>query len=200
MPRYLCLLIAGCTSVLVLSNVASWGQDLSLNEDSEAGFRRLIQMAQNGRLGDDVSNASVSVVRDQVRLELKRAGLPSKWLTLTAKQASSTSSRYFDIRLDAGATANDVALVAAALDAVFAVDPFQTTAGLFESPQLEQSASSFVEAWVDGGWPAVWRTLGRRLTTLASLRYTIAVIAMMVGAVVASLLLLWGASPEGSGA
>lgn len=174
-------------------NASAAAQDLVLTERCEDGFRRLIHMAQTGQLGSDVTNANVGILNNQVRVELVRAGAANKLLVLTLKSSPHTISRYFDVAPGEGATASDVVRVGKALDEVFVEDPFQVLG-------LEETLSgtripSFTEAWAYGGWREVLRVFERRMMVIASVRYTITVIAALAAGLVASLSLLWGSAP-----
>jgi hypothetical protein len=169
------------------------GQGVGLTRDSEDGFRRLIHMAESGQLGDDVTTANVGVEGHQVRIELVRTGAPSKVLVLTKKTSNQEVCRYFDIVPAAGATAGDVERVGKVLDAIFPEDPFQVP-GLEES-RAQDPIPELGEAWTYGGWRGVLGVLERRMASLASVRYTCAVIGVLALATLASLALLWASIP-----
>jgi hypothetical protein len=167
-------------------------QELALTRDSEAGFRQLIDMAQTGRLGTDVTNANVGVFNDHVRLELLRPDAPMKVLLLTDKRSPHALSRYFDVAAGDGATSADVARVGAALDEVFTQDPFEIQ--VYEGFS-GATAPGLAEAWQYGGWQAVLRAGERRMIAYASLTYTRGIIAALALTWVVSLAVLWGSMP-----
>ena len=187
--------VALCLGAMVCSLSAA-AQDLSLTRDCEVGFRQFINLAEAGRLGTDVSDANVAIADNQVRVELVRAGAPNKLLFLTRKRSPESPSRYFDIALGEGATADDLDRVGKALDEVFSSDPFQIV-GLEASPDGEP-ISSLIEAWGRDGWSGVARAWERRAMVLASLRYTVGVIVLVALALLLSLALLWGSRPPRS--
>jgi len=168
-------------------------QGLGLTKDCEPGFRRFIDMAAAGQMGDDVINANVGVMSDHVRIELVRKGIPAVVLRLTPKRSRHSISRYFDIAPAEGAGENDVRRVGAALDRVFSQDPFRL-AGMEALPG-EMPASSFIEAWSYRGWAGVRQAVEQRMMTLPTLRYTTAVIVFLGMALLAGTLLLWTAVP-----
>src|SRR5437763_4219192 len=120
----------------MVCSLSAAAQDLSLTRDCEVGFRQFINLAEAGRLGTDVSDANVAVADNQVRVELVRAGAPSKLLFLTRKRSPESPSRYFDIALGEGATADDMDRVGKAVDEVVPSDPFEIVA-LAPSPDGE---------------------------------------------------------------
>jgi hypothetical protein len=167
--------------------------DLTLSTACEAGFRRFIEMAESGRLGDDVTDANVGVAGNRVRVELVRSGAPMAILQLTPKRSPQTISRYFEVVPGDGASATDAERVGRALDDVFGEDPFQIR-GLEGSPAGD-AMPSLVAAWASGGCRGVLRVFERRMAVLASRSYTIAVIVALAVASLASLALLWGSVP-----
>ena len=187
--------VALCLGAMVCSLSAA-AQDLSLTRDCEVGFRQFINLAEAGRLGTDVSDANVAIADNQVRVELVRAGAPNKLLFLTRKRSLESPSRYFDIALGEGATADDVDRVGKALDEVFSSDPFQII-GLEASPDGDP-IPSLIEAWRQDGWRGVARACERRTMVLASVRYTVGVIVLVALALLLSLALLWGSRPPRS--
>jgi hypothetical protein len=168
-------------------------QDLMLTEACEEDFRRLIRMAQEGRLGDDVTNANVGVEYVRVRVELVRAGAPSKVLWLTPKRSRQKLARFFDLSAGERASESDLVRVGSALDEIFAYDPF-TLAGLEASPG-GAPIPGFAEAWAHGGWKGILRAFERRMMALAGIEYTVAVIVLLALALLGDLLLLWTAAP-----
>jgi len=180
----------------MVCSVSAAAQDLSLTRDCEVGFRQFISLAEAGRLGTDVSDANVAIADNQVRVELLRAGAPNKLLFLTRKRSPESRSRYFDIALGEGATADDLDRVGKALDEVFSSDPFQII-GLEASPDGEP-IPSLIEAWGHDGWRGVARAYERQTMVLASVRYTVAVIVLVALALLVSLALLWGSRPPRS--
>ena len=187
--------VALCLGAMVCS-VSAAAQELSLTTDCEVGFRQFIHLAEAGRFGTDVSDANVAVADNQVRVELVRAGAPNKLLFLTRKRSLESPSRYFDIALGEGATADDVDRVGKALDEVFSSDPFQII-GLEASPDGDPMPS-LIDAWGHDGWSGVARAWERRTMVLASLRYTVGVIVLVALALLLSLALLWGSRPPRS--
>jgi hypothetical protein len=190
--RLLCLL--ACLAGTPLWNTTASAQSLALTTDSEEGFRRVIRMAQTGQLGDEVTNANVAIAHDHARLELVRAARPSQVFLLT--RAVDTTTRYFDVAPVEGAVASDVERVGRALAEAFREDPFRV-AGLEES-HARGVIPGLGEAWADGGWRGVVHACERRMMVLASLGYTIGVIAVLALAMLASLALLWGSAPPRS--
>lgn len=185
--------------VVALLCLLAWGgrvnaQELTLTTDSEESFRRFISIAQSGKLGDDVSNANVALIGAQARVELVRGGAPVKVLVLTPKRSKQTVSRYFDIAPGENATSEDVQLVGRVLDECFTEDPFQF-AGLEES-LAGGPMPGIGEAWTYGGWRGVRRVFERRMMTLASLEYTVAVSVGLLLGFVASLGVLWVTNPR----
>lgn len=172
---------------------AASAQDVTLTEDCEEGFRQLIRMAQGGRLGDNVTNASVAAVGSQVRVELVRAGAPATVLMLTPKRSPRAVSRYFDVAPGDGATVRDVERVGRALDDVFLEDPFRTLG--YERLPDSGPIAPFADAWAYGGSRAVLRGLELHMMVLASLRYTVVVIVAVALGVLATVVLLWGSIP-----
>lgn len=164
-------------------------QELTLREDCEAGFRRFIQMAQRREMGDDVTNANVSVDGKRVDVELVRSNAPSTFLRLRPKQSAQTFSRFFDVVPGAGASSRDAEHVGHALDAAFAEDPFDIV-GLEGTPG-DDPIPGLRAAWGYGGWRGVTRVLERRMMVLASVRYTMTVFVGLVIGVFASVVLLW---------
>ncbi len=194
--RRLFALGAGAVVAAILSGVmpASAG-DVMLTRYSEVGFLQLMHLAQNGQLGDDVVNANIGVTKDHVRVELVRTGAPSKVFLLCPKSAAHGSSRYFDIEPGEGAAASDVERLGRALDRVFAENPFQLAPDFFNGSPHGEGMPGFADVWRAAGWRGVGRLLERRMVSLASLRYTIAVIGGLLMSVLASLSLLWGSAP-----
>ena len=179
----------------LLSKVPAAGQDdLTLTTACEAGFRRFIQLAQSGRLGDDVSNANVGVIGNQVRVELVRSEAPATVFLLTPKRTTQAVSRYFEVVPSGGATAEDVARVGRVLDEVFPTDPFQITG--FEGSPTGDVVPGLVAAWSTDGWRAALRVLERRMVVLASLAYTVGVIVVLALASLAGIALMWGSMPS----
>ena len=180
---------------LLLWSIAAPAQDLTLTTDSEPGFWRLIDAAQAGQLGDEVTNANVGAC---FRQGAHRAGpqgrARARCLHVTRKRSAQPLSRFFDIERGAGATADDAARVGKVLDAAFHDDPFVVSFDFFGAGG-GASFPSLAEAWKYGGWKRALRVLESRLTTPAGVRYTIAVILASASAVLASLILLWGSEP-----
>jgi hypothetical protein len=172
--------------------------DLTLSTSCEAGFQQFIHMAQTGQLGDDVTNANVGIFKNHARVELVRAGAPSKRLLLTPRDSTQTITRYFSIVPGEGATASDVARVAKALDEAFKEDPFQLAYDFFNALPRGDPIPNFTDAWTYGGWRGVLRVVERRMVALAGVRYTIAVIVVLTAALVASVFLLWSSEPPPS--
>jgi len=185
------------TSILVallLWCIPAPAQDLVLTKDSEPGFWRLIDAAQAGRLGDEITNANVGASFDKVRIELVRKSGVNPVLYLTRKRSTQAPSRYFDIELGAGATAGDAARVGTVLDEAFHEDPFEVSYDFFGA-RSSASFPTFAAAWKYGGWRRALRFLEARLTTPVGLGYTIGVILAAATALLASLVLLWGSDP-----
>jgi hypothetical protein len=175
--------------------VAGRWRDLALTKTCEVGFQRFIQMAQAGMLGSDVTNANVGVFKNHARVELVRSQAPNILLQLTPKQSTATNSRYFTIEPGEGATASDVVRVARALDEAFSEDPFELAYDFFNASRSGDPIPGLGAAWVTDGSRGVLRALSRQVAALVSLTYTIAVLAALAMALVASLLLLWGSTP-----
>jgi len=193
------LLLLGLVVVLLCCAPAN-AQELTLTKDCEDGFLRFMHMAQTGQLGGDVTNANIGVTGNQVRVELVRVQGPNAVLLLAPRQSAQAASRYFEIALGEGADASDVTRVGKALDQVFWEDPFQILG--HEESLATGPLPSVTEAWGYGGWRGVRRVLEGRMMVLASLEYTVGLIAVMALGVLASLLLLWLSPPpprEGRG-
>jgi hypothetical protein len=179
----------------ILGEAPISAQDLMLTEACEEGFRQLIQMAQDHRLGDDVVNANVGVEKIRVRVELLRGSAPSKVIWLEAKRSPQTFARFFDMTAGEGAGESDLARVGRALDEIFTADPF-AVAGFEASPGGE-SLPGFADAWTNGGWLAVVRVFERRMMAFASVEYTRGILVALAIGVAAGLALLWGSHPRG---
>ena len=186
--RRLFILLIGCAWT-----AAALGQDLVLTTSCEGGFRRLIHMAQSGRFGADVTNANVGIGDNQVRVELVRAGASSKRLVLTRKRSHEMNCRYFDIALGDGATVSDAEQLGRALDEIFPADPYEVI-GLEDSSTVDR-LPNVAEAWAYDGWRGVLQSFESRMMVLATLRYTVGVIAVLSIGLVATLVLLWGSDP-----
>jgi hypothetical protein len=183
--------------VLVLACVTcsgAWAQDLTLTKDSEAGFRRFMQMAQNGALGAEIQNANIALMGAQARIELVRRDGPPQVLTLARRRAAGGASRYFEIMPEAHATPTDVALVGQALDACFTEDPFQF-AGLEES-LAGGPPPGIGDAWRAGGWRGLFGVLERRMMALATLEHTVIILMVLLLGFLTSLIVLWGPKPK----
>lgn len=180
--------------VLLWSTLSS-AQDLALTTQSEAGFRRFMQMAKAGKLGADVADANVGVFQSYARVELLGVGV-SKTLRLTRRSAGQGFSRYFDVVVEdgGGATPADVERVGRALDEAFTEDPFVVAVDFFGAAPGDPTLS-YGEAWDNGGWQGVLRAGERHLSALASFPYTVAVIVVAAVACLAGVLLLWGWCP-----
>jgi hypothetical protein len=187
-------LIAIRLLVLFAQIIPATAQELTLTTDSEANFRRFIHMAQTGQLGADVTNANIAMDGARVRLELVRHDAPSKVFVLEPRRTHPGHSRFFEITLAERATSDDLERVGRALDQCFQADPFQF-AGLEES-LAEEPMQGFGAAWTYGGWRGVARAFERRMMSLASLEYTVAVMVVLVAGFAASLALLWSAHPR----
>jgi len=180
---------------LALCTASVSAQDLVLPTDSEAGFVRFMRMAQSGGLGHDVTNANIYIDGAVARVELVRSQPPNTVVMLSTKSTQQTVSRYFDISAADHATAADVALVGRALDAAFDNDPFQLASGFFDAvpgPPLP----SLWDAWQEGGWRGVVRTLQRHIAALVGLPYVLAVIVTLTVGLAAALVVLWTATPS----
>jgi len=185
------------TSVLValiLWSIPAPAQDLVLTKDCEFGFQRLIRSAQNGELGDDVTNANVGAWPNKARIELVRTNGANKLLFLTRKHSPQVFSGYFDIELGEGATESDAARVGKVLDNAFQEDPFEVTFDFFGAGTNSQFPT-LTEAWRYGGWTRVLRTVEGRLTAPVGVRHAAAVVTALAIATLASLILLWGSKP-----
>jgi len=167
---------------------------LALTKDCEDGFRRLMQMAQSGQLGKDVAQANVGIFKNHARVELVRRELPIAVLLLTPKDSSDGMPPYFSVEPGMGATAEDVARVARALDEVFTENPFRPAYDFFNASRVGAPIPGIGEAYASGGWRGVLGVLARHTAALASLSYTVAVLVMLVAGIVASVLLLWGST------
>lgn len=172
----------------------SAAQDLMLTEACEDGFRQLIQMAQTGRLGDDVTNANVGVEKIRVRVELLRGDAPSKVIWLAPKRSEHSLARFFDLTAGEGASEADLVRLGRALDQIFSSDPF-VVAGFEASPGGE-AIPGFAEAWTNDSWRGIVRVFERRMMAFASVEYTTGVIVVLAIGIVATLALLWGSACE----
>ena len=188
MIRRLLIILIGCAWT-----ASAFGQSLVLTKSCEGGFTRLIHMAQSGRFGADVTNANVGIGNNEVRVELVRAGAPSKRLVLTRKHSHETNCRYFDIALGDGATVSDAGQLGSALDEIFREDPYEVVS--LEDASTMNPLPSAAETWAYGGWSGLLQLLEMRMMALATLRYTVGVIVTLSIALVAILVLLWGSSP-----
>ena len=188
-----CQAVACVTVVAALAwNRPASAQTVALTVRSEAGFRRFIEMAQSGRLGDDVTNANVAISHDHVRVELVGFGGRNQEFLLTYPRTE--RFRYFDVAAGAGATDDDVDRVGRALDEAFAGDPFQIS-GVEESRDGEP-IPSLTTAWARGGVPGILRAIELRMMVLTSLRYTVGVIVVLTVGLTGCLALLWAADPR----
>ena len=179
---------------LLLWSVPAPGQDSALTRDSEFGFQRLIRAAQNGALGDDVTNVNVGVSPHRVQIELVRTNAANKLLFLKHKSSTQGPSRYFDIELGAAATASDATRVGRILDEIFQEDPFEAPF-FFRGDHMLSHSPTLTEAWNDAGWMGALRALEDRLTAPVGVQHAVAVIAMLALAGLASLIVLWGSKP-----
>src|SRR5262245_40989340 len=182
-----------CVSALAWTTSGA-GQDLSLTTDCEAGFREFIHLAESDGVGSDVKDANIDIADDKVRVELVRVGAPNKLLFLTRKRSRQPHSRYFDITLGDNANASDMETVGKALDRVFHSDPFHII-GVEASPDGEP-IPGLMEAWNYDGWSGVVQACERRTMVLASLEYTVGVIAVVALALLTSLAIMWGGPPR----
>lgn len=171
--------------------LAAQGQGLT--KDCEPGFRRFIEMAEAGQLGEDVIDANVGVMHDHVRIELVRKGLPDKVLHLTIKRSRHSISRFFDITPEEGADENDVRRVGELLDQVFPQDPFRL-AGIEALPG-DMPAETLTEAWAYRGWQGVQQNIEQRMMTLITLPRAKVIILLLGMALFAGTFLLWTAVP-----
>jgi hypothetical protein len=178
---------------LLVASAPAVAQDLMLTEACEEGFHRLMRMAQEGRLGADVTNANIGVEKIRVRVELVRGTAPGKLIWLKPRSSAAARARFFDVSAGAGATEDDLERVARALDEIFVQDPF-VVAG-FEAVPAGDPIPELAAAWTHGGWRGVLRALERRTMALASIEYTIGVILVLAVGLAACLVLLWGSSP-----
>ena len=178
----------------LLGNLPASAQDLMLTEACEDGFRQLIQMAQTGRLGEDVVNANVGVEKVRVRVGLVRAAAPSKVIWLAPKRSAQSLARFFDVTAGEGAAEDDLVRVGRALDEIFRQDPF-VIAG-FETAPGGEAIPALVDAWTNGGWWGVVRVFERRMMAFASVTYTKGVLVVLAMGLAASLALLWGSAPR----
>jgi hypothetical protein len=179
---------------LLLLSIPAPAQNLALTKDSEFGFQRLIRSAQNGELGDDVTNVNVGVSPHRVQIELVRANGVNKLLFLKRKSSTQGPSRYFDIELGDAATASDAARVGTILDEAFEEDPFEVAIGPFGG-QPTSHFPTLMQAWKDGGWTRVLWALEGQLTAPVGVRHAAAIVMALAIAVLASLILLWGSTP-----
>ncbi|HVM98400.1 MAG TPA: hypothetical protein VMT89_18545 [Candidatus Acidoferrales bacterium] len=172
--------------------------DLMLTTKCEEPFKRLIRLAETGRLGEDVNNANVDIRKNSARLELVGAQAPHKVFRLTPRNSSPTLSRYFNIEPSDGAAPGDVARLAKALDEVFEENPFELSDGFLYGTPGGDSIPGFIDAWRSGGWRFAIQVLVRRTAALAGIRYAIAVISFLVAGCVGSVILLCGSPPPGN--
>jgi len=184
--RWLVVMVVLLAMLRVVVAVAA--TDLVLTTGSDLGFRRLIQMAQQGELGEAVHNANISIDKKRVRVELLGDG-PAKNLWLSHKSTPQDLSRYFHVEPGDGATVDDVHRLSVALDAVFTQDPFGVSIDAVGS-SLGGPAPSWGEVWAGGGLLGMVKELERRLTSLASLSYTVALIVVLAGGLAVSLVVL----------
>lgn len=179
---------------LVLGGIATPAQELTLTRDSEFGFRQIIDAAQRGELGEDVSNANVGVRGTDVRIELVRMHGANKLLFLTYKHSTQSLSRYFDIELGEGATEGDAARVGKLLDEAFRDDPFEVIFDFFGARTMTH-LPTLAEAWKAGGWTRVLRVLEGRFTTSVGVSHAAVIISVLAISSLAGLVLLWGSKP-----
>ncbi len=180
--------------MLALGSASVSAQDLVLPKDSEAGFLRFMRSAQNGGLGEDVTNVNIYVDGPAARVELVRSQPPNPVIVLTTKSERQGVSRYFDIAAGDHATAADAARVGRALDAAFDDDPFQLASGFFDAVP-GPPPPSIRESWREGGWSAVYRTLQRRFVALVGAGYVLATIATLTAGLMICVIVLWTATP-----
>lgn len=187
--------VAGVAVLLLHWCAAAPTLGLMLTRYSELGFLRLMHMARHGQLGGDVVNANVGIVKDSVRLELVVRGVANRVLLLMPAGPDDRASRYFHIEPQQGASAEDVARVGRALDEAFGDNPFQIAPGFFNVVPGRERMPDLAEVWEYAGWRGVLLVGERRIAEVASLPYTVTVILVLVGAVAASLFLLWASPP-----
>jgi hypothetical protein len=179
---------------LLMGIAPAAAQDLMLTEACEDGFRKLIQMAQQGRLGDDVTNANVGVEKIRVRVELLRTGAPSKVIWLAPRRSEQALARFFDITAGEGASQDDLVRVGRALDEIFPADPFVVSG--FEASPGGEAIPGFAQAWTSDGWRGIVRVFERRMMAFASVEYTATLLVVLAIGVAASLVLLRGSEPR----
>ena len=144
-----------------------------ITKDSEADFRRLMELIRNGALGADVQQANIDVADGTVELELLRKSSPHMVLRLRRRTTSTGFSRQFDIEALENASAGDLARVGQLLDEVFVSSPFQDV----------QKRNVVAPGGVQS---ALWS----RLEEPASFPYTIGVIVLILFGMLASIVVL----------
>lgn len=179
--------------LMCLVSVHAGAQDVTLQQDCEIAFRKLIQDAQSGRLGADVTNANVRVQGKVVEVELVKANAASLRFRLTPKASEQMYARYFDIASGLGATAADAERLGRALNAVFDTDPFVIVVS--EGGRLDDPIPSIAAAWRYGGWQGVARVIERRMMVLASVRYTVTMIVFLAVGLSGCVALFWLSPP-----
>lgn len=97
---------------------------LALTRESEAGFRELIRLAQQGALGNDVNNLNASIRQDSVQIELKQTDGGTRTLSLRPTSPTEKGSGFFRVEAGSGAAPADVEHLRSLLSRVFKADPF----------------------------------------------------------------------------
>jgi hypothetical protein len=167
--------------------------DLTLTKDCEQGFRRFVEMAQNGRFGSDVEDVNVGISAKQVQIELVRRDAPSKHFLLSAKRSTHSISRYFDVVPGEGSTVADAEQIGRALDEVFLESPFVLPA--ISRPRNAAPASGTAGTWSSDSWMGLLHGAAWRMMGPASLEYTVGIIVALVLGLLATLVFLWTAQP-----
>ncbi len=189
-------IIAIALTVLLGSGSPALCQEVALQPDSEAGFRRLMAMSQGGELGSDVSNANIGIRKDgSVAIELVRRGQPNLRFVLQPRRGGESPSRYFDIRGESEEAADRTGALAEALDRCFSGNPF--TVAVIEQPP-GATMPGWLDAWRADGLAGLARAAELRMTALRSLGYTIGLTALLAALSFASVLQLWFSDPRRS--
>ena len=159
-----------------------------LGKQSEEGFRCLIRMAREAQLGRATVDASVGIEDDRARVELLGDRGTKKTLVLAAPHSAPETVGYFEITAGPGADQQDVLAVGRATQICFRADPFESTVD--PEPKSEPSDVAPASAHRDPTG-AHWSPYD----AVASFQYTIAVISLLSVCVLASVSVLWFATP-----
>lgn len=186
------LALRTCGTLLLLSGLLRAClpvDDLILTKDCEDGFRRFMEMAQEGRFGNDVEDMNIGIDPKQVQIELVRRDAASKHFLLTVKRSTHAVSRYFDVVLGEGATLADAAQIGRALDEVFPESPFVLPA--IGRARNAGPASGTAGTWSSDSWMGLLHGVAWRMMGPASLEYTVGIIVALALGLLATLVALW---------